>query len=167
MQGHPRSNQGALAISLPPQEERGPPPLKYTSCHEWDVTQQGGAKRTLSGKLRQTVMTGAPYMCDRNPRWTKSSHTAQHPFSARARARARHGPSHHCTHRQARVRVQRLPVLSWLGPGAPQEEGRGTLATHRQVSPAMKSRMAPISSLFQKSLKYRDATFFSPHPSGS
>lgn len=44
---------------------------------------------------------------------------------------------------------------------------RVPLATHRQVSPAIKSKMAPTSSLFQKSLKYRDAIFMSPQPSGS
>lgn len=111
---------------------------------------------------------------DSNPRWTKNSHAPQQHFCTSVKGR--HGLSCHCAHRQARARVQRLPcqgqsqfptLSSWLGPGAPQEEGRGTLATHRQVSPTMKSRMAPTSSLFQKSLKYRDAIFFSPHPSGS
>lgn len=65
------------------------------------------------------------------------------------------------------VRPDPLLVLSWLGLDATQGHGRGTLATHRQVNPAIKSRMAPMSSLFQKSLKYRDAFFISPQPSGS
>lgn len=80
-------------------------------------------------------------------------------------------------HRQARVGgfrdhlsgVKPAPhlLLNWLGSGAMQGKGGGTLATHRQVSPTMKSRMAPTSSLFQKSLKYKDAIFISPQPSGS
>lgn len=36
-----------------------------------------------------------------------------------------------------------------------------------QTSPAMNSRMAATSSLFQKSLKYSTATFTSPHSPGS
>lgn len=38
---------------------------------------------------------------------------------------------------------------------------------HLQASPAMKSKMAATSSLFQKSLKYSRATFSSPHSPGS
>lgn len=79
-------------------------------------------------------------------------------------------------HRQAKVGAQRFLsgaksaphlLLNCLGLGASHREGGVTLATHRQVSPTMKSRMAPTSSLFQKSLKYRDAIFISPQPSGS
>lgn len=53
--------------------------------------------------------------------------------------------------------------------GAAVEDGRprGDRAAHLQVSPATKSKMAPTSSLFQKSLKYRSATFVSPSSSGS
>lgn len=40
-------------------------------------------------------------------------------------------------------------------------------AAHLQVSPAIKTRMAQISSLFQKSLMYREAIFTTPSPSGS
>lgn len=53
-------------------------------------------------------------------------------------------------------------------PGATAADGlRGNRAAHLQVSPAMKSKMAPMSSLFQKSLKYRSAIFISPNSSGS
>lgn len=40
-------------------------------------------------------------------------------------------------------------------------------ATHLQVSPMMNTTMAPTSNLFQKSLKYREAIFRTPSPSGS
>lgn len=40
-------------------------------------------------------------------------------------------------------------------------------ATHLQVSPTMNTTMAPTSNLFQKSLKYREAIFRAPSPSGS
>lgn len=43
----------------------------------------------------------------------------------------------------------------------------GGSATHLQVSPVIKTRMAQISNLFQKSLKYREAIFTTPNPSGS
>lgn len=51
--------------------------------------------------------------------------------------------------------------------GCGRKRGGPEGATHLQVSPAMKSKMAPMSSLFQKSLKYRNATFVSPNSSGS
>lgn len=49
----------------------------------------------------------------------------------------------------------------------PCGQAPGGEAAHRRVRPAMKSRMAAMSSLFQKSLKYRSAIFTSPHSSGS
>ena len=45
-------------------------------------------------------------------------------------------------------------------------EGGPGPAAHLQVSPAMKSRMAAMSSLFQKSLRYSSTIFTSPHSSG-
>lgn len=61
--------------------------------------------------------------------------------------------------------VQRQPSpRGW--PGRAQSQARPGGA-HLQASPAMKSRMAATSSLFQKSLKYSTAIFLSPHPLGS
>lgn len=63
------------------------------------------------------------------------------------------------------------PALGVLLPrtrGVPPGERVGVfVATHLQVSPAMKSKMAAMSSLFQKSLKYTKTVFLSPHPAGS
>lgn len=62
--------------------------------------------------------------------------------------------------------TDRWPALIPV-PSPPLQVQHGEKAAHRQVSPAMNSRMAAMSSLFQKSLKYRSAIFASPHSSGS
>lgn len=133
----------------------------------------------MAGQTR-TALTGSGEV--RAPGWDAGAHTRQAPAVTEPRVSAlvpspspggAGHPRDRCIQRGAEPRGGPWPgASSRAGPvGRLPQTGRTDRAphgeaAHRQVSPAMKSRIAQMSSLFQKSLKYRSAIFISPHSSG-